>query len=58
MYLIQMQKKSKKIGLKSAAKTYLNKDVQGTIHTALEDAKAAMELYLFFKDEWENSDES
>mgnify|MGYP003730091519 CR=1 FL=1 len=53
-----MQKKSKKIGLKRAAKKYLKKDVQGTVHTALEDAKAAMQLYLFFKGEWENSDES
>ena len=36
----------------------MNKEIQVGRHTAVEDAKAAMELYLVLKDEWESSDRS
>jgi len=49
--------KGKKISLKKAAKTFLNLEIQKDKHSALEDAKTTMELYLLLKDEWESSDE-
>lgn len=49
--------KGKKISLKKAAKTYLDKEIQTSQHSALEDASTTMELYLLLKDEWESSDD-
>jgi len=49
--------KGKKISLKKAAKTFLDVEIQKDKHSALEDAKTTMELYLLLKDEWESSDE-
>ena len=41
--------KGKKISLKKAAKTYLDAEIQVSSHSALEDAKTTMELYLLLK---------
>lgn len=49
--------KGKKISLKKAAATYLQKSIQTGKHGALEDAKTTMELYLLFRNDWESNDE-
>jgi DNA polymerase III epsilon subunit-like protein len=41
--------KGKKISLKKAAKTFLDIEIQKDKHSALEDAKTTMELYLLLK---------
>jgi len=49
MTVINLLQKGKKISLKKAAKTFLNLEIQKDKHSALEDAKTTMELYLLLK---------
>jgi len=40
------------IGLNAAAKKYLKRDIQGGIHSALEDAKVTMEIFKVVKNDY------
>ncbi|XP_061727095.1 RNA exonuclease 4-like [Cydia pomonella] len=44
---------STKPSLKYLAKKYLNRDIQVGNHCSVEDARAAMDLYLLVENEWE-----
>ncbi|XP_063545202.1 RNA exonuclease 4-like [Cydia strobilella] len=44
---------STKPSLKRLAKIYLNRDIQVGDHCSVEDARAAMDLYLLVENEWE-----
>uniref|UniRef100_A0A182NLW4 RNA exonuclease 4 n=1 Tax=Anopheles dirus TaxID=7168 RepID=A0A182NLW4_9DIPT len=41
--------------LKSIAQTFLGEDIQDGEHDSVEDARAAMKIYLLFEKEWEKS---
>ena len=49
------KKGSKKPSLKSLVEKHLGKSIQTGEHSSVEDAKATMELYLKFRNEWEES---
>ena len=44
---------NKKPSLKSLVEKHLGKSIQTGEHSSVEDAKATMELYLKFRNEWE-----
>ena len=46
---------NKKPSLKSLVEKHLGKSIQTGEHRSVEDAKATMELYLKFRNEWEES---
>ena len=41
--------------LKNLAKKYLDRDIQGSSHSSVEDAQSAMDLYKMHKKEWDQS---
>jgi RNA exonuclease 4 len=52
---LKNQKTNHAQSLKNLAKTYLNKDIQGGMHSSVEDARCAMEIYKLHKKDWDQS---
>merc|ERR1719154_611431 len=49
------KKGSKKPSLKSLVEMHLGESIQSGEHSSVEDARATMEIYVKFRDEWEES---
>ena len=47
-------KNGQPVSLKSLTKQYLGRNIQNCGHDSVEDAKACMDLYQKFANDWEN----